>query len=412
MSDQAVVSLGNFLLTVMLARSLSKVEYGTYVVLYGALLTANSLHAALVTYPISVLGAHRTPRQLRTLSSNSLVVMSLLGAPVSAVLILVAWLITRRTDLLIIVICAMLCWQVQETLRRSLMSHLRHRRAVVGDSVTYCGEVAVAYWLVHHGAPLTARIGFEAIIVASIAGAILHAIALGLGMPNLADSLRLTKEYFTLGRLPLLSSLGYAGSLLLMPWILAFKGLAEVASYQAMMNIVQVVNPVMFSVGNLIIPAVAHELLKPAGESGARRVTYRYMLEGLALLTPVFLAVLFMPNLLMRTVYGHLSGYAEHDALLRVMLLGACGLYVSHVLYCYFLGKKHVTVVAKSQLIASTASVLCALILIPLWGIVGAVIAFVSMGTVRSWALLLAMRRDSRHSTGIDSYAVSVEEAS
>lgn len=406
MSDQAVVSLGNFLLTVILARSLSKVEYGTYVVLYGALLTANSLHAALVTYPISVLGAHRTPRQLRVLSSNSLVVMSLLGAPVSAVLILVAWLITRRTDLLVIVICAMLGWQVQETLRRSLMSHLRHRRAVVGDAVTYSGEVAIAYWMVHHGAPLTARIGFEAILIASIAGAIFHAFALGLEMPNLTDSLRLAKEYFTLGRFPLLSSLGYAGTLLLVPWVLAFKGLAEVASYQAMMNIVQVVNPVMFSVGNLIIPAVAHELLKPGAEATARRVLRRYLFEGIALLAPVFLAVLVAPDFIMRTVYGHMSGYTEHANLLRAMVLGACGLYLSHALYCYFLGKKHVTIVAKSQLIASAAVVLCAVLLIPVLGLAGAVISFVVMGVVRSSVLANALRVDSRRTALIDSYAI------
>jgi O-antigen/teichoic acid export membrane protein len=410
MGDQAVVSLGNFLLTVILARSLSKVEYGTYVVLYGALLTAHSLHAALVTYPISVLGAHRTPRELQGLSSNSLIVMSLLGAPVSAVLILVAWIITRRTDLLIVVICAMLCWQVQETLRRLLMSHLRHRRAVLGDSVTYSGQVIIAYWMVHHGAPLTASIGFEAILIASLAGAILHAIALGLGVPNLTESLLLAKEYFTLGRYPLLSSFGYAGTLLLVPWVLAFKGLAEVASYQAMMNIVQVVNPVMFSVGNLIIPAVAHELLKPDGEAGARRVTRRYMLEGIALLAPIFLAVLIAPDVIMRMVYGHLSGYTEHDNLLRIMVLGACGLYMSHTLYCYFLGKKRVTVAAKSQLLASTASALFAFLLIPVWGIVGAVASFVVMGTVRSSVLANALRVDSRRAAPIDSYA-AIEEA-
>jgi O-antigen/teichoic acid export membrane protein len=412
MGDQAVVSLGNFLLTVILARSLSKVEYGTYVVLYGALLTANSLHAALVTYPISVLGAHRSPRELRLLSSNSLIITSLLGVPVSGVLILAAWIITRRTDLLLFVIAAMLCWQFQETLRRSLMSHLRHRRALLGDSATYAGEVIIVYWIVHTSTHVTARAGFGAILVASLAGAIIHAAGLGLGWPRFTESLRLAREYFTLGRFPMLSSLGYAGTLLLVPWVLAFKGLAEVASYQAMMNVVQVVNPVMFSVGNLVIPAVAHEMLKPSGDAGARRITYRYMLEGTALLAPVFAAVLLAPDLIMRTVYGRLSGYAEHDILLRVMVLGGCGLYLSHVLYCYLLGKKRVTAVAKCQLIASSAVVLCAFILIPIWGLTGAVISFIAMGTVRSWALIVAMRRDSRRTSAVNSYAVSMEEAS
>jgi O-antigen/teichoic acid export membrane protein len=166
----------------------------------------------------------------------------------------------------------------------------------------------------------------------------------------------------------------------------------------------------MFSVGNLIIPAVAHELLKPGGEVSARKVSYRYALEGVALLAPVFLLVLFAPDTLMRTVYGHMSGYAEHDVLLRVMLLGACGLYVSHVLYCYFLGKKRVTIVAKSQLVASTAAVSCALLLIPVWGIAGAVASFVVLGVVRSSVLANALRLDSRRATRIDSYA-AVEKA-
>src|SRR5271170_6186042 len=58
--DQGVVSLGNFMATVMLARALKPGEFGIFALLFGSILFLNTVHAALVTYPLSIFGAPMT----------------------------------------------------------------------------------------------------------------------------------------------------------------------------------------------------------------------------------------------------------------------------------------------------------------------------------------------------------------
>jgi O-antigen/teichoic acid export membrane protein len=393
MSDQAIVSLGNFLLAITLARSLNKVEYGTYIVIFGALLVANALHAALIVYPLSVLGAHRSASDLKRLAANSILITLCMGVPVSGVLIATAWLFTKRTDLFVVVVAAMFAWQIQETLRRSLMSHLRHRRAIFGDFITYIGQFLFVYVMVRRNVPMSARAGFEAIIAGSVAGTIVHAFAIGIRLPRLSDSWRLAREYFHLGRYPLFSILGYSGTALLFPWVLAFRSLAEVANFQATMNLVQVVNPIMFSVGNLVVPAVAHAMKDTDGEPRALRATNRYLLEGLAVLMPLFTMLLIAPRWVMQIVYGRVSGYTEHDAIVRILVVGALATYVGHVLNSYYMGTRQVSIVGKGQIISSAAAVLCAFAFIPLWGVPGAALSYVAMGMGRAWPLLLNLRQ-------------------
>jgi len=50
--DQGVVSSGNFLSNVFLARAISSHDYGTFAILFGVLLLLNNIHAALVTYQL------------------------------------------------------------------------------------------------------------------------------------------------------------------------------------------------------------------------------------------------------------------------------------------------------------------------------------------------------------------------
>ena len=406
MTDQAIVSMGNFATTVILARSLSKVEYGTYVVLYGVLLIAHALHASLVTYPISVLGAHRTATELKRFSSTSVLITLLLGVPVSAGVVAAAFVLSKRSDLFPYALAAMFCWQVQETLRRSLMAHLRHRAAIIGDTATYVGQALFVYLLVHHSIDRSARLGFEAIVAGSLLGACVHAIVLGARAPEFHNLIALFREYFRLGRYPLLSILGYSTTSLLFPWVLAYRSFAEVANYQTMMNLIQAVNPVMFSVGNLVVPAVAHEMLKPNGDEKARRVTYRFLLEGLIVLAPLFIGIVVAPRTIMEMLYGRHSGYGEHDIVVRVLVAGALATYIGHVLNSYFMGRKQVGVVAKGQLASSSAGVVCALVLIPVFGVPGAGLSYVAMGMGRSAALFIALRRQLARKRATQAHAI------
>jgi O-antigen/teichoic acid export membrane protein len=396
MSDQAIVSLGNFLLTVMLARFMSKTEYGVYVVTLGALLVGNAIHSALIAYPVSVQGAHVGPSEIGQFASNGILVTYVFALPVITSLGAITWVLSKHSDLYLFVIGAMLCWQTHETVRRCLMSQLRHKATIFGDAVAYLGQIALVLFLVYRHVQMRAQIGFMAIMVASLAGAVVHAAIIGLRPPVFSAAVKLGRESIRLGRWSLFSVLGYWGTVSLLPWALALKSLAEVANYQTMMNVVQVVNPVMFSVSNLVIPSVAHELRKPDGERSARRITFVYMLQGLVLLAPLFLGIIIAPAFIMRMLYGREAGYAENDAVLRLLVFGGLATYTGHILTAYFFGRKDVEIVGRIQIIATATALICAPLLIPEWGVTGAALTFVAMGIVRGGLLISALWRSNK----------------
>jgi O-antigen/teichoic acid export membrane protein len=60
MADQAVVSAGNFVTAILLARAIAPSEYGIFALIYALMLFMVSVHSALVAYGLSLQGAAGT----------------------------------------------------------------------------------------------------------------------------------------------------------------------------------------------------------------------------------------------------------------------------------------------------------------------------------------------------------------
>ena len=71
-SDQGVISLGNFLTGILLARHLTQSEYGTFALIIGVVISANSLHSALIGQPLTVYGAKTDAKGVGLLATGSL----------------------------------------------------------------------------------------------------------------------------------------------------------------------------------------------------------------------------------------------------------------------------------------------------------------------------------------------------
>ncbi len=65
LSDQAMLSIGNFFTNILLIRHLSKDNFGNFAVLFSVILFLNNLHTSIVTYPLSVLSAGEDDAALR-----------------------------------------------------------------------------------------------------------------------------------------------------------------------------------------------------------------------------------------------------------------------------------------------------------------------------------------------------------
>src|SRR5690606_16914838 len=93
-TDQAVVSIGNFATNIFLGNILTKEIYGTYGVLLETMLWVISLQAALVVYPMSVKGAViDDPIRLKRFASANLILTAFMAIPLGLLVFLAAGLV-------------------------------------------------------------------------------------------------------------------------------------------------------------------------------------------------------------------------------------------------------------------------------------------------------------------------------
>src|SRR5215212_85117 len=150
--------------------------YGVWWWVFNVILFLNSLHASLVGYPLTLRAAVEDEAYLAGRARRSMGLTLFLTPLMAAGLVCVSAL-TGRWSVLPFALAALLAWQLQETLRRSMMARLRHRDALPGDFVSYWGQMAAVYVLARTGrlAPETA---FIAVAATSGLAAVLQAMQL------------------------------------------------------------------------------------------------------------------------------------------------------------------------------------------------------------------------------------------
>ncbi len=385
--DQGVVSAGNFLTTILLARCLLPSEYGVYALLLALMIFMIYLNSSVILYGLSLHGAVGTNAELCSLAGGSLVLgaglalfLGLATAAVAAVL--------HRAFLAPWILSALLFWQLQETTRRALMSRLRFRDAVGGDALSYLGQtVCIAFLFVGHRLTITSAFG--AMAATSAAAALLQAFQLKLTPPDFRDAFRLLPRFWRTGRWALLVGVAQAfiGQALL--WFLALRGTAEVASFQSLLNLVRGMNPVMFAIGSVLLPTVA--ILQSSSGAGLT-VARRFGLRGAVLLLPYFAVIFVFPGMVLRLLYGAASPYVGLGTGLRVLLVGSALAYVVHVLTMYYFGLSRSDVVLRCELVAAATAAVGGLLLVTRAGVLGAAIAYDLMYAAEAAAFIWYLR--------------------
>src|ERR1700733_3108416 len=86
LADQGVVSLGGFVVSLALARTLAPQEYGLYSLLFLAMLQLQVVTGSLLFYPLSVRGTVLSTDERANLFGTGLVLLLAICIPLSAVL--------------------------------------------------------------------------------------------------------------------------------------------------------------------------------------------------------------------------------------------------------------------------------------------------------------------------------------
>jgi O-antigen/teichoic acid export membrane protein len=383
LADQAIVSLGNFALTVLLARALPAADYGVLSVALSFILFFNTLHQALVIYPLSVRGAAASARDFPALAGVALLATPLcalaflpgLGAGLGSL---------ARGDLLPWAFLALLAWQWQEVVRRGLLARGRYRAAIAIDAVRYFGTAGAVSLLSPH---ITA--GDVLLLIA-----LLSLLAV---LPFLRESWRAAKPaahvlpaelagQWRLAAPVLGASLLTALSVQWFLWLLAWQGRPDrAAELVALANIVSVANPLILGVENILVPEVAR-LRDRLDFPALLGLVARRGLVCTLLIAPIFLAILLFPDQAARLFYGAATPYAGRTGSLRILVAAYVATLAATVVGAALRGLRASGAVLRMQLYPAVLGLTLGTWLTWYYGVPGACLAALLAGILRAGA--------------------------
>jgi O-antigen/teichoic acid export membrane protein len=379
-ADQGAVSLGNFLTQIVLARNLTMHDYGIFGLLFGVMYLLNNCHSPLVAYPLSVRGAVEDIFGLRRLCTVSLILTAALMVP-GVIVLAGATSVLKVLPLLPYALLGSVLWQTQETMRRGLMAWLRHREALWGDALSYLGQ-AFVLWLLARSGRLTLATIFLTIAGTSAMAALLQARQIGLARIGLSHVRKVSADFWRIGRWAFGAGATGIAVNLVFPWGLNFfQGPEGAASYQAAINVLGASHPVLFGVGNLVVPATA-KARKGGGIRAGAKPAIRYGLQGALFVTPYYLALLIWPHLALNMFYGHSSTYLDLDAAVRIFVIAYFASYAFMAVSSFLNGVENSLSVLRSDL-AGAAALVLALPLVARYGVRGACAGYVVVCLVR-----------------------------
>jgi O-antigen/teichoic acid export membrane protein len=321
--DQALASVGSFVTTLLVAQHLAPRDNGAFALLMDAGLLLNSIQAALILYPLTIRAAVLGQTDSRLHCGASLCLTALLLMPL-AVGLFGYGLLMHVAEPGLWAAAALCTWQVQETLRRTMLARRRFSRAIPGDAISYIGQAAAVALCIFYARPHVASV--FAIMTASSG---LAAAMQGLQVEPLrisGESLRFVAgQYWTEGKWAVLGALTAIPTTVGYSFTLAhFHGLQSVGQYQALSILLRPVNPVLTTLAPLIVIAAARE--SHGGKMrGARRSASPYILAAVVLLAPFYALLWLRHDQVMQLIYGKTqTSYLNLGAELRLFIIASC----------------------------------------------------------------------------------------
>lgn len=373
LADQGIVSLGTFVVGMILARNLAPVDYGVFALILGTLYFLNNIHSSMISYPLTIKGSTATTQRLGDLTGGSMKWTLVVSTPLALGMGIVVTVISdiRHAPWAMLVVIA---WQLHETARRALMTHLRHKALLPGDSVKFGGWALVTLFLTQTG-QVTLGYVITSLAILSLLACAIQARQVQVRFHS-SISLRSTAtDAWQLGRLVLLGGILAFFTAQLPPWLLAFThGLDSAARLQAMILILGLMHPIMFGISNILLPAVSRANAT-IGFEDARRTGLSYGGLGGGIILPFFLVILIFPGTVLLLFFGEDSPYLNLEQELRLLAIAYMFIYSSQVIAGMLNGVRRVPAGFLAQSAGVTAAILIGIPLIVQWGVLGACIA-------------------------------------
>ncbi|WP_424138366.1 lipopolysaccharide biosynthesis protein [Roseomonas chloroacetimidivorans] len=379
--DQGLVSVGTFLVSVLLARHLAPAEYGTYALLLGGMFALQLINATVLFHPLAVLLVLAQEKEQAQLLKTAVVLIAGVSIALGAALGL-ALLLLGRSDLILPALSCFLLWQVQEGMRRGLFAEFRHRLASLGDAVSYLGQVVVILWLATVAA-LDLPNALYAIALTSGLAALLQCWQLRIRLSTPIALRHTMNQFWAVGGFwSLGNGLLSIARFQILSWTLSISaGPAAVANLQAAFNIVNLSNPLITGLCNIIPQASAQA--SASGTMAAWRSTRRYLVLAAPALLTFSALVLIAPGHLLHFVYGSDSTYLILSPQVRLLIIATVAGYAADLVISFLHGLRVVPLAFAINAIGALTTAALAFALTGPFGITGSCVALIGANIAR-----------------------------
>jgi len=329
--DQALISLTNFIASVLLARAVTPTQFGAYGVGFLLLHLARAFQEGLIIQPMSALAASMSDdvrRRYLTGSASLQLVLALAGALACALggKVLTDLGNTVAGPTLFALWSPVLLAQVQEFLRRVLYVRGDVPLAVINTTVTSLARVVFLTWVLAGGAT-SGTVGLAAIAWGGAAGLAVGAIQTRrLWVGRGAEVLGAWRRNWALGRWVLGGTTANWVAVEVFPILTAgLVSFAATGVYRAVQNVVAPVHALLRAMDTYFTPRLA-DRRQASGSTGVVDMVRRmFVVTGPAVAVILVGAVVF-PDPLLRVLYG--ETYGGYGAAMRWMALFYACLYL------------------------------------------------------------------------------------
>ena len=393
-ADQATVSGTNFLTALVLARVASKEQYGAFVLAFSVMMLMNLFQNALVTKPLTVLGASSSPASFGRYVTALAVWQFVLGAGAGgAVMLGATWYALGGranpfSEAVFVMGGALLFVQFQEFFRRVLFTRFEVAKVLRNDVVCCAVQLAGLLVLWSRDA-LSANTVFGLIAVSTGCGAVTGLLQCrGWLKGDFSGLRRIVAENWRFGRWVLGTNMAwYASTQLYLLIAGALLGLRGPAILEASRTIMAPTQILYFSAGN-VLPSLGASRLHAGGPIALRCLVGVMSVAMMVVVGMYCLAVALAPERLLDVFYrGQYAGYGG------VVQLYALMYFLMNSALIFNLGIDSLARPDRNFLIMLVTAAVALVVAFPLvhsWGVYGAALGMVLtqiVGLCGAWYL-------------------------
>lgn len=322
--DQAVISLSNFLATLILARYVSPTDLGVYGVGFVALRLVRSLQEGLLVQPLNVFGASMDEAEFRRYVTSTTLFQIFLALASALVVAAGGWFLTiLGNDIagptLFSLWFAFLWWQLQEHLRRILYTRGFILSAVVNTTLANLLRLGIMFWWASRG-QLSGIGGLDAIAWGSL-GALIPGLwsTRSYWTRNWADLRETWRRNWDFGRWMLGGVLANWVAVEFYPVLTAgLISFAAAGAYRALQNLVAPIHLLLRATDTFLTPRAAKIYALEGQHALGRTLRLIYLIAGLPIMGVLIIALLF-PRPLLHFFYG--DTYLAYSSSMALMAL-------------------------------------------------------------------------------------------